>query len=95
MHRKPIHRGGIVSAGYDPATRALDIEFDTKRVLRYEGVGNEVAERFLTSAEPLSYYRDVIEEEYTAVELLAEALRRPAKPVKKGIPEELRKLFGD
>ena len=36
MRRKPIHRGGIVSAGYDPVTRALDIEFDTKRVLRYE-----------------------------------------------------------
>lgn len=46
MRRKPIHRGGIVSAGYDPVTRALDIEFDTKRVLRYENVGNEVAERF-------------------------------------------------
>ena len=56
MRRKPIHRGGIVSAGYDPVTRALDIEFDTKRVLRYENVGNEVAERFLCSAEPLSYY---------------------------------------
>ena len=51
MRRKPIHRGGIVSAGYDPVTRALDIEFDTKRVLRYENVGNEVAERFLCSAE--------------------------------------------
>ena len=29
MRRKPIHRGGIVSAGYDPVTRALDFEFDT------------------------------------------------------------------
>ena len=54
MRRKPIHRGGIVSAGYDPVTRTLDIEFDTKRVLRYEGIGSEVAERFLCSAEILS-----------------------------------------
>lgn len=95
MLRKPIHRGGIVSAGYDPALRALDIEFDTKRVLRYEDVGSEVAERFLTSAEPFSYYRDVIEEEYTAYELSAKTLKNTAKPVKKGIPDELRKLFGD
>ncbi len=95
MRRKPIHRGGIVSAGYDPVTRTLDIEFDTKRVLRYEGIGSEVAERFLCSAEPLSYYRDVIEEEYSATELSAKALAETTKPAKKGIPDELRKLFGE
>lgn len=95
MRRKPIHRGGIVSAGYDPVIRALDIEFDTKRVLRYENVGNEVAERFLCSAEPLSYYRDVIEEEYSATELSSKALADTPKPAKKGIPDELRKLFGE
>lgn len=95
MRRKPIHRGGIVSAGYDPVTRTLDIEFDTKRVLRYEGVGSEVAERFLCSAEPLSYYRDIIEEEYSATELSAKALAETKKPAKKGIPDELRKLFGE
>ncbi len=95
MRRKPIHRGGIVSAGYDPVTRTLDIEFDTKRVLRYEGIGSEVAERVLCSAEPLSYYRDVIEEEYSATELSAKALAQTKKPAKKGIPDELRKLFGE
>ena len=95
MRRKPIHRGGIVSAGYDPVTRTLDIEFDTKRVLRYEGVGSEVAERFLCSAEPLSYYRDVIEEEYSATELSAKALAETKNPAKKGIPDELRNLFGE
>ena len=95
MRRKPIHRGGIVSAGYDPVTRTLDIEFDTKRVLRYEGIGSEVAERFLCSAEPLSCCRDVIEEEYSATELSAKALAETKKPAKKGIPDELRKLFGE
>ena len=86
MLRRPIHRGGIVSAGYDPLTRSLDIEFDTKRVLRYEDVGSEVAERFLSSAEPVSYYHS---------ELSSKTLQDKAKPVKKGIPDELRKLFGD
>ena len=95
MRRKPIHRGGIVSAGYDPVKRALDIEFDTRRVLRYEDVGSEVAERFLTSAEPLSYYHDVIEEEYTSSELSSRALEETARPAKKGIPDELKKLFGE
>ena len=39
MLRRPIRRGGIVSAGYDPDRRWLDIEFDTHRVMRYEDVG--------------------------------------------------------
>ena len=95
MRRKPIHRGGNDSAGYDPVTRPLDIEFDTKRVLRYVGSGSEVAERFLCSAEPLSDYRDVSEEEYSATELSAKALAETKKPAKKGIPDELRKLFGE
>ncbi len=64
-------------------------------MLRYEGIGSEVAERFLCSAEPLSYYRDVIEEEYSATELSAKALAETKKPAKKGIPDELRKLFGE
>ncbi len=98
MKRRPIHRGGIVSAGYDPARGYLDIEFDTKRVLRYEDVGRAVAERFLNSAEPVAYYHEVIAEEYTASELPSSALKDEEEaphPVKKGIPDELLKLFGD
>ena len=38
MKRIPIHRGGITSAGYDRTRRWLDVEFDTKRVLRAENV---------------------------------------------------------
>ncbi len=95
VRRKPIHRGGIVSAGYDPLTHTLDIEFDTKRVVRYENIGSETAERFLSSSEPLSYYHDVIEGEYSATELSAKALEDVEKPAKKGIPDELKRLFGE
>lgn len=96
MKRRPIHRGGIVSAGYDPMHGYLDIEFDTKRVLRYEDVGQITAERFLNSAEPASYYHDVIAEEYTATELSSTMLKEEhVEPVKKGIPDELKRLFGD
>lgn len=96
MLRRPIHRGGIVSAGYDPERRYLDIEFDTHRVLRYEAVGREVAERFLSSAAPVSYFRDEIRDEYTCSELCARTLKDTEKPRrKKGIPDELRRLFGE
>ena len=43
----------------------------------------------------MSYYRDVIEEEYSATELSSKALADTPKPTKKGIPDELRKLFGE
>jgi hypothetical protein len=64
IETKPIRRGGIKSAGYDPANRILEIEFDSGRTLHYSGVGAEIARRFLSSAAPASYWRDNIEEEF-------------------------------
>ena len=57
MKRIPIHRGGITSAGYDRTRRWLDVEFDTKRVLRAENVGSEIADRFLHSSAPHEYWK--------------------------------------
>ena len=41
MKRRPIHRGGILSAGYDARARHLDVEFDTHRLVRVENIGPE------------------------------------------------------
>ena len=49
MKRRPIHRGGILSAGYDARARHLDVEFDTHRLVRVENIGPEAADRFLNS----------------------------------------------
>lgn len=98
MQRMPIHRGGIVSAGYDAATRSLDIEFDTHRVVRYSDVGSEVAERFLTSAAPVSYFHDEIEDQYSSTELGVKSLKdivAPAPQKSKQALDALKKLFGD
>ncbi len=64
MERQPIRRGGIRSAGYDRATRELEVEFDSGAVIRHKNVGEEIARRFLSSSAPGSYYQDNIEEEY-------------------------------
>ncbi|AYH41862.1 KTSC domain-containing protein [Azoarcus sp. DN11] len=66
IERKPIRRGGIRSAGYDRGARILEIEFDNGSVVQHSGVGDEIARRFLASSSPASYYRDNIEEEFTA-----------------------------
>lgn len=94
MKRRPIHRGGILSAGYDPTRRQLDVEFDTHRILRCENVGSEVAERFLASASPMSYWKDEIEENYTIREISEKESSSQAPLRKKGI-DDLKRLFGD
>ncbi|GAA5171180.1 KTSC domain-containing protein [Viridibacterium curvum] len=62
--RQSIGRGGIRSAGYDRASRLLEIEFEGGRIVQHTGVGDEIARRFLSSGSPASYYRDNIEEEF-------------------------------
>lgn len=94
MKRQQIRRGGILSAGYDEENRFLDIEFDTGRVVRFEAVGRSVADRFLASASPLSFFRDEIENEYTAHEL--DHTERTAKNTQKiqAAKRALSELFG-
>jgi len=66
IDRKPIRRGGIRSAGYDRATRILEVEFDNGSVVQHSGVGEELARRFTASGSPASYYRDNIQDEFTS-----------------------------
>lgn len=65
IERKPIRRGGIKSAGYDRASRILEIEFDNGSIIQHTAVGEEIARRFLASSSPASVYKDTIQEEYT------------------------------
>lgn len=93
MKRRPIHRGCILSAGYDARARHLDVEFDTHRLVRVENIGPEAADRFLNSGSPGSYWRDVIEEGYTIREISKAEGDAPAAG-KKGM-DDLKRLFGD
>ena len=81
--------------GYDARARVLDIEFDTRRLVRYENVGRETAERFLTSAHPASFWRDEIEENYTSHEITEEESRRTGAKEKHAGLDDLKRLFGD
>lgn len=94
MKRRPIHRGGILSAGYASRERYLDVEFDTHRLVRVENVGAEVADRFLNSGAPGSYWRDVIEENYTIREISAKETDKASPKTTKSM-DELKRLFGD
>ena len=65
MDMKRMNGGSLRAAGYDERARKLGVEL-TSGTLEYGGVPGEVWRRFSTSSSPWSYYRDTIEEEYTA-----------------------------
>ena len=94
MKRRPIHRGGIASAGYDRTRRWLDVEFETGRVLRCESIGREAAERFLDCSSPESYWREEIEDAYPVREISARESDEETPAAKRGI-DDLKRLFGD
>jgi hypothetical protein len=66
MDRKRLQGGTIKSAGYDEARRVLQVELANGQLLDYAGVGREIARRLMESQSPQSYYRDNIENEFTA-----------------------------
>jgi hypothetical protein len=65
MEMKRMTGGSLRAAGYDERTRKLVVEL-TSGTLEYTGVPSEVWRRLSTSSSPWSYYRDNVEEEYSA-----------------------------
>lgn len=66
MERKRLNASNIRSAGYDARNRTLEIEFSDGSIIQYSGVSDEVHRRFMNSPSPGSYFRDNIEESFTA-----------------------------
>ena len=96
MEWKTIRRGGRRSRADVGRSRTREGEFHRRRVLRFRGVGEEIAEGFLASSSPMSYYRDRIEEDFEGEEVSsrAEAPAAPTSDAKKRAEEEWKRLFG-
>lgn len=65
MEMKRMNGGNLRAAGYDAREKTLKVEL-TAGTFEYSGVSPEVWRRFTTSSSPWSYFRDNIEEEFTA-----------------------------
>ncbi|MCB1907781.1 MAG: KTSC domain-containing protein [Rhodocyclaceae bacterium] len=81
MEMKPIHSGRLRAAGYDRATRTLRVELDDGTLLDHAGVGEETWRRLASSGSAWSYYRDNVEEEFTARRASAEAKQATGNPL--------------
>jgi KTSC domain len=68
MDMQRLNGGSLRAAGYDERGRKLVIEL-TSGTYEYLGVPSEVWRRFSGASSPWSYFRDNIEEEYTAKRL--------------------------
>jgi hypothetical protein len=66
VDRKRLNASNIRSAGYDARSRVLEIEFSSGSINQYTGVSEEVYRRLMNAPSPGSYFRDEIEENFTA-----------------------------
>jgi hypothetical protein len=66
LEMKRINSGKLRAIGYDARARLLQVQLDDGSMLQYGGVGDEAWRRLSGSGAAWSYYRDNIEEEFTA-----------------------------
>jgi hypothetical protein len=69
MEMKKINSGRLRAIGYDASARLLQVLLDDGSTLQYSGVGEDIWHRLSSSGAAWSYYRDNIEEEFTAKRL--------------------------
>jgi hypothetical protein len=66
MDRKKVSSSSIRSVGYDERDRVLEVEFNDGRISQYSGVSAEVHRRLISAPSIVSYFRDNVEESFTA-----------------------------
>lgn len=66
VEMKKISSGKLRAIGYDARARVLQVQLDDGSTLQYNGVGEDTWRRFSGSGAAWSFYRDNIEEEFSA-----------------------------
>jgi KTSC domain len=69
MERKKVSSSSLRSVGYDERSRVLEVEFNDGRISQYSGVSAEVHRRLMSAPSIVSYFRDNVEESFTAKRL--------------------------
>lgn len=65
MQRQPIVAQSVKSAGYEPRSRTLEVEFQNGRVFCYADVPEPVYAGLLRASAPDAYFCERIKSEYT------------------------------
>jgi len=83
MEMKKINSGKLRAIGYDKRAHLLQVQLDDGSTLQYSGIGEEAWRRLSSSGSAWSFYRDNVEEEFTAKRVSGNA------PVSKNPLDEL------
>lgn len=73
MEMTKVSAGKLRAIGYDAKTRTLRVELDDGSALAYSGVSEDLWRRFKGSVSQWSFYRDNIEEDFTARRISAKS----------------------
>ncbi|HEU0283230.1 MAG TPA: KTSC domain-containing protein [Gallionella sp.] len=84
---KKISSGKLRAIGYDARARLLQVQLDDGSTLQYANVGEEMWRRLSSSGSAWSYYRDNIEEEFTAKRVSSS----PTVPARNSLDDLFRK----
>jgi hypothetical protein len=66
MDMKKVNSGRLRAIGYDARARMLQVQLADGSTLQFSGVGEDTWRRLSNSGAAWSFYRDNIEEEFTA-----------------------------
>lgn len=81
MEMTKINAGKLRAIGYDISTRTLRIELEDGSALEYAGVSESIWRNLKNSGSQWSYYRDNIEEEFTAKRVSAKSTSGGKNPL--------------
>jgi hypothetical protein len=87
MERKRLSSGKLRAAGYDEASRTMEIEFVNGDVFEYKAVSREIYRQLMASPSPSSFFEDKIDEQFAG--------RRLAKQSGGGANDAFDALFHD
>lgn len=84
--RKPLKSSKLRAAGYDEASRVMDIEFVNGDIYEYKSVSPELYRQLMASPSPNSFFEDKIEEAFSG--------KRIGKATKASADDAFDALFG-
>jgi hypothetical protein len=77
MNRVPLTSSALRSAGYDPATHTLELEFTSGRIYRYQGVPQGTYDWLLRTPSKGSYVARMINDRYPYRDITAGTSSEP------------------
>lgn len=92
MQRLPVESSDIVSIGYDPKSRTLEIEFKENRVYQYFDVAPDIYERFMRADSYGEYFFAFINRQYRYARVDGGEAKTPAADTITFVTSNKRKL---